>query len=378
MALNCWPFLSGFLPGILIGIFSSFLLFALWRNPYLAHQEERELQHVSIHLGMLPKFELPRALQRTRNIEQRRKERRAIYKEHENESCNTSYWLNTQPVNQGPYLLLVLVHSTPRATDLRNTIRTTWVSDNNQQQQYLARFVIGTAGLKPKDVQLLACENKEHGDLILLPEITDPVKTIEWSSSEKLLESFLWAIDHVDFSYIFKCSDATFAILPTLTEELETRDPADDYLWGFFAGGVQATKDGRIGEKDWFLCSHYLPYPHGGGYVISHGLVSMLSVLSEDLQHYTHDDIALGVWLSPFENIEKKHDVRFNTGLYSRGCNNVYIVTHKETPQSMFKKFTVFKHNGFVCEKEFLSRLSYVYNWTSPANRCCVRKPGIP
>ena len=289
-------------------------------------------------------------------------------------------YLKTQAVSNSSYLLLVLIYSSPRATELRNSIRETWLSRHRQQDRYAAKFVIGARDLKPRDVRQLACENKQFGDLLLLPDVYGPIKAQEWSSSDKLLQSFRWAMNEVNFSYILKCTDSTFAILETILDELEQveRNDKSDLLWAFFAGGVQAVKEGRLSENNWFLCSHYLPFPQGGGYIISWGLVSLIQTLDNDLQHYTHDDIALGVWLSPFKGINKRHDVRFDTGYYSRGCNNAYIITHRETPTSMMLKYSTLKETGSICKEEFLSRLSYMYNWTVPANRCCVRKTGIP
>ena len=375
--MDYFPFLRGFLPGILIGLFSSILIFSLWRNSILV---ERPLQHFSLAEGVnVAGGEAQLADGQT----ERRKERRGRnvgYSRHDN--CNSSVYLRTQSVPQVNYLLLVLIDSSPRATEQRNTIRATWLSSYNKQSKFVFKFIVGTANLKPGELQKLACENQKYGDLLLLTDIDDPIKALDWSPSEKLLGAFMWALENVNFAYIFKTNDATFAVLEAIVKELEIREEdsptPQDLLWGFFAGSVQSTKEGRLAEKNWFLCTHYLPFPQGGGYVISYNLVSMLGVLSEDLQHYSHDDIAVGVWLSPFDGIDKKHDVRFNTGYSSRGCNNAYLVTSRETPKTMFERYSYFRKSGLVCEEEFLSRLSYVYNWTVTPNRCCIRQPGIP
>lgn len=373
-------FLRGFLPGILIGLFSSILLFSLWRHSTLV---ERPAQRYSF--GLESESSKGVNIDSQLDTGRKRKERqsRPELDYNKQNACNSTLYLKTQPVRPGSYLLLLLIDSSPRASELRNTIRATWLNGYARQDKYVVKFIIGTRSLKPGDVQKLACENQKYGDLLLLPDINDPVKSQDWSPSEKLLSAFLWALENVNFAYIFKTNDATFVLLDPIMKELEVRErdsPTEsaDFLWGFFAGGVQATKEGRLAEKDWFLCTHYLPFPQGGGYIMSHNLVSMLGVLSKDLQHYTHDDIALGVWLSPFNGIDKKHDVRFNTGYSSRGCNNAYLVTSRETAQSMFQRYSYFKKTGLICEEEFLSRLSYVYNWTAAPNRCCIRQPGIP
>ena len=371
--MDCFAFLRGFLPGILIGLFSSVLIFSLWRN-------STTLVERSIQLDINNGDGVPS--QQLLDAGRKRKERRGReLNSGRHDSCNTTLYLKTQPVRPGSYLLLLLIDSSPRATELRNAIRETWLSDHTEQDNYVFKFIIGTASLKPGDMQKLACENQQYGDLLLLPNIDDPIKSQDWSPSKKVLWAFVWALDTVNFAYIFKTNDATFVVLDPIVKELELREkdpPGSDLLWGFFAGGVQATKEGRLAEKNWFLCTHYLPFPQGGGYIISHNLVSMLGALSDDLQHYAHDDIALGVWLSPFNGIDKKHDVRFNTGYSSRGCNNAYLVNSRESPRSMLQRNSYFQKTGLMCEEEFLSRLSYVYNWTVSPNRCCVRQPGIP
>ena len=355
IATMCTPFLRGFVPGILIGVFTSVLLIWLWRTPILLTQRSGE-----------PEFggELPRVYTGAAG--------RAVTV-NKTGDCGMQY-LQTWDV-VGSYLLLILIHSTPAGDELRRAIRSTWLQDHTVQGEYVAKFVIGTKGLEQATLAQLACENKKHQDLLLLSGIRDE---LEWPDSEKLLSSFSWSVKNVEFSFIFKCNDATFAVLNTITRFLQSRRTATSLIWGFFAGGVQAAKVGNLGEKDWYLCNSYLPYPQGGGYIISQDLVTMLVTMADDLEQYTHDDIAVGVWLSPFDGIQKKHDVRFNSGYYSRGCNNAYIVLHRQTPQSMVERFGVLKRTGFLCEEEFQSRLSYVFNWTAQADRCCIRKPGIP
>ncbi len=360
--LVCNPFVRGFVPGILIGVFTSVLLFSLWRPSPLRTTSrimgamelgnlESNFHTVATRDDRLPGTE-PKSL----------------------DECGMHH-LETSPI-PGAYLLLVLIHSHPANRALRQVIRATWISDQRFQSQYVARFVVGTDGLEREAMEKLACENRDHQDMLLLPEVRD--KFPEWPTSEKLLSSFVWAANNSRFSFLFKCNDATFAVLSKITKFLQTQRLDASLLWGFFTGGVQATKEGKFGEKLWFLCNNYLPYPQGGGFVISLDLVEMLTSMAEDLEQYDHDDIAVGVWLSPFDGMKKQHDNRFNTGYYSRGCSNIYMVTHRESVQSMEEKFYHYKSSGKICSQEIQSRLSYIYNWTAPADRCCVRKAGIP
>ncbi len=372
MALSVFGFAAMFIPGLLIGGSSTFLLLGLWNTPVAVHDtKERELLE-PVAVGPPARAEDPALVQR-------RSERRHVLEHHNRGACNETH-LESPPVVGGPRRLLVLIHSTPRAVEMRDAIRGTWLRDNHKQRDFVARFVVGVANLRPGDLSLVACENMEHGDMLLLPNYEEPSKSRGGSSSsEKLLQSFIWAQENTDFDYIFKCTDSTFAVMEKILAELRQREAKKkgDYLWGFFAGGIQASKTGRLGEENWYLCTHYLPYPEGGGYIISKDLVSLLTSVGDDLEHYLHDDIALGVWLSPFSGIERRHDVRFNTGFYSRGCSNQYIVTHRESMHNMRVRSILLK-KGILCEEEFSSRPSYHFNWTVPSNRCCVRETGVP
>ena len=359
----CSPFLRGFVPGTLIGVFTSVLLFSAWsqREPHLYAADDGKDLPARYVVSTRPEDAMGTSIM---DVEKPPRD------------CGSEYLRDTGII--GSHLLLVLVHSNPRSFKLREAVRSSWLHLHKYGGDVAARFVVGTGGLNTAALGRLACENEKHKDMLFLPHVKD---TTEWPSSTKLLQSFTWANDNANFSYVFKCNDATFAILDELLEILQlwrSQESADSLVWGYFAGGVQATKEGKLGEKQWFLCTHYLPYPQGGGYLISQDLVHMLAVLSDVLEHYSHDDIALGVWLSPFDNIHKRHDIRFNTGYYSRGCSNVYIATHRETAASMLQKAHLLETSGNICEEEFQTRLSYHYNWTAPASRCCLKKPGIP
>ena len=378
-------FAAVFLPGLVVGGWSFYLLLRLWTAPlFLQDANEREVRVVGG--GPMAGEPMQEAMDSGR-----RSEGRHVLDYGHKSSCNMTLppsslltpggqYLSSGRVPGGLYQILVLVHSSPSALERRNAVRETWLKDNPQPSVYVGRFVVGLAGLTPADLTLLACEQVKYGDILFLPKIEEPPgNERDYSSSEKLLQSFEWVVANVDFHYIFKCTDSTYADLKAISEELESREAtADDYLWGFFAGGVQATEDGHLGERNWTLCTHYLPYPEGGGYVVSRQLVMLLNTLREDLEHYEHDDIALGVWLSPFNGIERHHDVRFNTGHYSRGCHNIYLVTHKESAQSMRRKYLSRSRSSVLCEKEFSAKPSYQYNWTVPSNRCCIRDSGVP
>lgn len=106
------------------------------------------------------------------------------------------------------------------------------------------------------------------------------------------------------------------------------------------------------------------------------------SIISNDSYHvfrlYKAEDVSVGLWIAPLANIERKHDVRFDTEYRSRGCSNQYIVTHKQTIENMKNMHEYYQASGALCVKELRTRMSYQYNWTVPPSQCCNLQSDIP
>ena len=178
------------------------------------------------------------------------------------------------------------------------------------------------------------------------------------------------------FSYLMKCDDDTFVVLNTILIELEQRESKESYYWGFFDGRAHVKGKGKWREKKWFLSDRYLPYALGGGYVVSQDLVRRIVSNSDGLTLYNSEDVSVGVWLSPYD-VDRRHDVRFNTEFVSRGCRNVYLVSHKLSVNEMLSIQKQLEETGRQCLEEYQTRLSYVYNWTVEPSKCCVRVRGV-
>merc|ERR1719410_1680334 len=77
---------------------------------------------------------------------------------------------NDFPLFTGPSsTLLVLVISSPGNTELRNTIRETWLSVSKKNHNFKAFFVIGERSLNSKQIYDLSQEKFRYDDLMLLP-----------------------------------------------------------------------------------------------------------------------------------------------------------------------------------------------------------------
>lgn len=261
--------------------------------------------------------------------------------------------------------LLVLVLTAPQNFDQRAAIRDTWTG--KPPEGVFVRFVLGTGSLEHGVRDRIDRENVIYKDMLLLENFNETFQSL----TEKLLESFKWADRYVDFSYVFKSDDDTFARLSKMTVELRSY-PRERLYWGFFDGRAPVKKSGKWSEKDWTLCDKYLPYALGGGYVLSCDLVHYIVSNSKYLKKYNNEDVSVGAWLGPLD-IRRMHDPRFDTEYKSRGCSNKYIVTHKQTTRQMRDLSNNLKQNGVLCLKEIQLTRSYIYNWQVLPSKCCIR-----
>ena len=107
------------------------------------------------------------------------------------------------------YLIFIVVLSTSskEGRDFRDTIRKTWAQDcHNRAPPILVKFSIETLGLSPSEMDNLAAEDKVHGDLLLLGNLHNTYSNL----TRKVLYSFLWADQNINFSYLLKTNDDTF------------------------------------------------------------------------------------------------------------------------------------------------------------------------
>ncbi len=260
---------------------------------------------------------------------------------------------------------VILVLTGPKYFERRTTIRNTWLS--NKPMDVINFFVIGTASLSQEELGTLEYEDSQHHDLLLLNHVNDSY----YALTTKLMESFIWLDLNVNFKFVFKLDDDSYARLDILYAELQKKT-AERIYWGFFDGRAKVKKRGTWAEHAFVLCDTYLPHARGGGYILSHDLVHFVVKNSRYLQKYNSEDVSLGAWLGPLE-IGRIHDVRFDTEYVSRGCMNEYVVTHKQDVQQMKEKFENLKTTGKLCKKVYRSRYSYEYNWQVAPSLCCMR-----
>lgn len=276
---------------------------------------------------------------------------------------------------KGQFRLVILILSSPDNLEQRATIRKTWLAQKQATVKHF--FVIGTLDLLSEQRDTLQSEKRKFNDLLLLSRIPDSYGTL----TKKLLYALKEVYKYYDFNFLLKCDDDTFVLVHKLLKELdkwESKGTKKELYWGFFNGKAQVKRSGPWKETDWILCDYYLPYALGGGYALSYNLVKFIASNTDILKLHKAEDVSVGLWLAPLANIERRHDVRFDTEYRSRGCSNQYIVTHKQTIENMKNLHEYYQASGALCAKEIRNRMSYQYNWTVPPSQCCNLQSGIP
>ena len=274
-----------------------------------------------------------------------------------------------------PLRLLILVLSTPDGGLRRNAIRGTWMYDAPPDEvQVTLKFLLGTKGVTLEQMDSLSSEEDMFHDLLILTHHKEAYSNL----TGKVLQGIVWADQNLDFDYLVKVDDDSYVSVRPLNSALRHRLCCPSHLyWGYFTGHAVPLSAGRWAERHWTMCPHYLPYAMGGGYILSRHVVSLIGRFHEHFKFYSNEDVSLGSWLAPF-NITYKHDLRFNTEGASRGCQNYYIISHKETVRGMYEKYVHLKKTGELCPEEREIRPAYVYNWNADSPmHCCTKMKGL-
>ena len=75
-----------------------------------------------------------------------------------------------------------------------------------------------------------------------------------------------------------------------------------------------------------FFCALFLPHPLH--YIArNHALLKI----------YNSEDVSVGAWVAGLD-VTRRHDTRFDTQWKSRGCQNKFLITHKQSASNMRDK----------------------------------------
>lgn len=298
-------------------------------------------------------------------------------------SCDTKLVVSSTKTTK-PYetFIIVVVLTGPRNENRRDALRQTWLSKSSkglfsQEDANLSHlFVLGVDGLESNVIASLKKEQSQHHDMLLLEDFADAYEKL----TEKLERSLTWINDNVNFKYLFKCDDDTYARIDVIRDELKMRYdtlPAEMLYLGYFYGKGKVKKSGPWKETEWRLCDMYIPYARGGGYILSNNIVLFVATNFPQFKTYLSEDVSMGSWLAPLK-VNRVHDKRFDTEYKTRGCSNTFLVSHKQSIDDMHAKHVSLKRTGMLCEKEFANFHGYEYDWNVPPSQCCMRKESIP
>lgn len=290
--------------------------------------------------------------------------------------------------------LVLLIFSSVNNFSKRQTIRETWLSNISKDQETKYYFIISLGGVKENQIIQIFNEQSKYKDLLIFPDLEDSF----YSLTFKLVAALGWLTDipvlekqgiskiqkpFHSFKYVLKCDDDSFVRVSKIKYELKTvysqTDEGLNLYWGFFDGRARVKKTGKYKEDEWNNCDYYTPYALGGGYVLAKPLVEFIAKNEKYLKKYKSEDVSVGAWLSNYSGVTRVHDPRFDTEYISRGCHQSYLVTHKHSETAMKNFYYNIKNSGNLCEKEYKTRMSYIYDWKALPSKCCARiNPDIP
>ncbi|XP_028128659.2 beta-1,3-galactosyltransferase 6 [Diabrotica virgifera virgifera] len=298
--------------------------------------------------------------------------------------------------------IIILILSAPKNYEKRSIVRDTWLklkSKLNEENTFKVKhfFVIGNLFLPKEESSKISSEQLQHSDILTLP-VVDSYKNL----TDKIKYSFQWLDTQYDyglgFKYVLKCDDDSFVNLDKLVVELMKIESkylkriydknTEEYIisinyqqggrsedlnlyWGYFNGNARIKNKGKWKETNWIVSDRYVPYALGGGYILSKGLISYISRNMKELKSFNSEDVSVGLWLSPVNNIVRIHDIRFDTEWTSRGCKNYHLITHNVTPAEMKSFFENLVKTSKMCRQETTKRVHYMYDWNVPPSQCC-------
>lgn len=85
---------------------------------------------------------------------------------------------------------------------------------------------------------------------------------------------------------------------------------------------------------------------------------------------YKSEDVTVGTWLAPL-NVYRMHDPRFDTGTFTRGCQDDAIAIHDKSPEELRVYHRRLLDGLGPCPEVKLKVQPYLYNWSVLPSQCC-------
>ena len=215
---------------------------------------------------------------------------------------------------EGPYLLYIIILSAPANIQHRNVIRSTWGNTIITYSSIRYSFVIGSVGVSDSVMSTIQEEKRKFKDIIVLDDVEEHYRNL----SRKVLKAITWIGKHIESIYYLKTDDDCIVIIDNLYDVLTKENlPTSKLVLGLFNINTGVLSSGKWAEYSWFLCSVYLNYPAGAGYILTRDVVRYIALNSDRLMLYDNEDTSLGTWLAAFK-INYLTDNRISAS--PRGC----------------------------------------------------------
>lgn len=271
------------------------------------------------------------------------------YQENETQTTSTIEIVSDARFGSGPssFLVLILIHSSIEQIIRRNTIRQTWLSRimlGNISCAYW--FIIGGKLATDDSKNSLQKEQDRYGDLMILWNVRNDYVELTLRS----LHSMLHISARYNFSYLLKTDEDVFINTPIILSEILSLYPRQRIYWGRFSCHNPPIEEGRWEERGWHWCDVYHPYAYGGMYILSQDVIQLIIENANSLQHYSCEDVSLGMWLAPY-NLHRINDGRIFVQ-HSARCSRGYIaihIPHRLSHKLMMKYFDNLKRKGVIC-----------------------------
>lgn len=262
------------------------------------------------------------------------------------------------------YLMSIAIMSGPLNRRRRDAIRATWAA-TARLHNLTALFVVGSAELADTDQKTLKAEADFHKDMWIMADFVDTYENL----TAKLIRTMAFLYSERASAFFMKVDDDTFVNINRLIFEMASK-PRERLYWGYFSNNARVKASGPWAEHRYTLCERYIPYARGGGYVITRDLLEYVVRNEALLTRFRSEDVSLGTWLGPLD-IVREHDVRFDTEAASRGCQNDFLLTHKQTAADIEAKGSRLARNQSLCAEEMRWKAGYLYDWSVPPSQCC-------
>ena len=238
-----------------------------------------------------------------------------------------------------PVWLLIMVLSTPNphGEQMRLIARNTWITHRVPPTVKLSvKFMLGTKGLRKHQIHTLNNEQQVYNDLVLFDYLVDTY----YHLTSKVQLSVLWAVYNEQFDYLVKTDDDVAVDVHNMAAGLIKLGCPGNLYWGRSIHKEPDT-EGKWKETSWTLCSSYLPYCAGLGYMLGRQVVEAIALYGRYLRRFNFEDISMSLWVAPYNltRVSSREQFHFHNYECDKSINKDIILVH-QTDISSFRAAT--------------------------------------